>query len=255
MQNLHPPSVQFKLYQGEVLRRGLYQELGGIHPSLQRFVPGTGCNPPIPSVISSVDTVRRPNRIVVLRRRQGTRMAADSASELERLVGERLQAELHALTMKFTLCFVAILCALSAAALFWSGVKRQAERETERRRRKRLAVRQDREDASPVERRSSGSTRAARHLLRHRVVRAQLSPRCSRPQHASALVCMRVCASPALGLGMGREHWRRTRFPRHRSETCIFPIRTAAILSTPLTLARKGPLRRAGQRAAATLPR
>ena len=32
MQILHPPSVQFKLYQGEVLRRGLYQELGGIHP-------------------------------------------------------------------------------------------------------------------------------------------------------------------------------------------------------------------------------
>ena len=32
MQNLHPPPVQFKLYQGEVLRRGLYEELGGIHP-------------------------------------------------------------------------------------------------------------------------------------------------------------------------------------------------------------------------------
>ena len=32
VQILHPPSVQFKLYQGEVLRRGLYQELGGIHP-------------------------------------------------------------------------------------------------------------------------------------------------------------------------------------------------------------------------------
>ena len=32
MQNLHPPPVQFKLYQGEVLRRGLYQGLGGIHP-------------------------------------------------------------------------------------------------------------------------------------------------------------------------------------------------------------------------------
>ena len=90
------------------------------------------------------------------------------------------------MTMKFTLCFVAILCALSAAALFWSGVKRQAERETERRRRKRLAVRQDREDASPVERRSSSSTRAARHLLRHRVVRAQLSPRRSRPQRPRA---------------------------------------------------------------------
>ena len=90
------------------------------------------------------------------------------------------------MTMKFTLCLMAILCALSAAALFWSGVKRQAERETERRRRKRLAVRQDREDASPVERRSSGSTRAARHLLRHRVVRAQLSPRCSRPQRPRA---------------------------------------------------------------------
>ena len=90
------------------------------------------------------------------------------------------------MTMKFTLCFVAILCALSAAALFWSGVKRQADRERERRRRKRLAVRQDREDASPVERRSSSSTRAARHLLRHRVVRAQLSPRCSRPRRPCA---------------------------------------------------------------------
>ena len=53
MQFLHPPSVQFKLYQGEVLRRGLYQELGGIHPSLQRFVPGTGCNPPIPRPFQS----------------------------------------------------------------------------------------------------------------------------------------------------------------------------------------------------------
>ena len=32
MQILHPTSVQFKLYQREVLRRYLYQKLGGIHP-------------------------------------------------------------------------------------------------------------------------------------------------------------------------------------------------------------------------------
>ena len=32
VQILHPTSVQFKLYQREVLRRYLYQKLGGIHP-------------------------------------------------------------------------------------------------------------------------------------------------------------------------------------------------------------------------------
>ena len=39
LQILHPPPVQFKLYQGEVLRRGLYQGLGGKKKSTQSETP------------------------------------------------------------------------------------------------------------------------------------------------------------------------------------------------------------------------
>ena len=43
--------------------------------------------------------------------------------ELEQLVSERLQAELQALKIKFSLAFFAVLFALAAASLCWGGLK------------------------------------------------------------------------------------------------------------------------------------
>ena len=111
---------------------------------------------------------------------------SDGDSELERLVGERLQAEIQALKIKFLLCFVAILFALAAASLFWGGLKSmQSSSRGRRSRSRRLSV----DDANPTlgEPPSSSQVRAARHLLRNRV--SYLSACVCRPAGPLQLSC------------------------------------------------------------------
>ena len=93
---------------------------------------------------------------------------SDGASELERMVVERLQAEIQALEIKFllALCFVAILFVLAAASLFWVGLKFM-QSSSRGRRSRRSSV----DDANPTlgEPPSSSQVRTARHLLRNRM--------------------------------------------------------------------------------------
>jgi len=91
-------------------------------------------------------------------------MSVDAISpDLERLVSERLQAELQAMRIKFSLCFAAILFALAAASLFWGGLKSKRGKDKEKRGRRRAS------SAAEVEEASASQMRAAKHMLRHRV--------------------------------------------------------------------------------------
>ena len=82
--------------------------------------------------------------------------------ELEQLVSERLQAELQALKIKFSLAFFAVLFALAAASLCWGGLK--SKRNKDRR------VRRTSDGLAFSERHASTAIKAhPRQQIRHRV--------------------------------------------------------------------------------------
>ena len=85
--------------------------------------------------------------------------------QMARLVHERLQAEVQALKVKFTLCFVAILFALAGAAFLWGGLKQK--RKPKRSRSSRGSLYNEDLEQEPTE----GQSRVAKHLLRNRVRR------------------------------------------------------------------------------------
>jgi len=121
-------------------------------------------------------------------------MSVDAISpELERLVSERLQAELQAMRIKFSLCFAAILFALAAASLFWGGLKSKRGKDKEKRGRRRAS------GTAEVEEASASRMRAAKHMLRHRVS----SSVCRLSVHSSRECCRHrrnILLSPCMWL-------------------------------------------------------
>jgi hypothetical protein len=108
---------------------------------------------------------------------------------LTRLVHERLQAEVQALKVKFSLCFVAILFALAGAAFLWGGLKQKRK---DRRSRSRSVSLYD-VGQEPT----AGQSRAARHLLRNRVRREPARVHESAGPLYGACVCTALTRRPA----------------------------------------------------------
>lgn len=106
--------------------------------------------------------------------------------ELERLVAERLQAEVQGLKIKFSLCFAAVLFALAAASLFWGGLKSKRSKTKRRESRRNYEAAEGSGDGMDQrETPSAGNIRAARHLLRNRV-----SVCCDRTLMECACACL-----------------------------------------------------------------
>ncbi len=134
--------------------------------------------------------------------------------ELQQLVQERMQAEVQALKVKFTLCFVSILFALTGAGLLWGGLKKKRARDRRARLLRAGINGEDTLQQGP----STRQTRTAQHLLR-RVRRREGVP-CARLltwacSDVMALTrgpaCVRSCRAPC---GTGRQtEWSRARAP------------------------------------------
>ena len=143
--------------------------------------------------------------------------------QMARLVHERLQAEVQALKVKFTLCFVAILFALAGAAFLWGGLKQK--RKPRRSRSSRGSLYNEDVEQEPT----AGQSRVAKHLLRNRVRREHTRVNDSAGSLHGARVypaltrrTAYVCSIRALQR-QGRAHWT----PWHRGRECrgadVFP--------------------------------